>query len=394
MYDLAKTVGREHEDGIGELLAKCEGPYAYYVKLMAPDRMMPAYNDNGPLSVTPHLARASELFPERGDFGWIASDGDVGEAPGYASAYLPYAGAGAMRSGWERDACYLGFDFGPVGYRHAHQDKLNLVLWSYGRQILFDPGTMDYSDTPMIAYSRDTFSHNTVLVDDRPQRRKWYADPTPDGTPYEVREDVKWASSDASDFAAGVYDAHYGLAGASDSYPYKDGGNFNEGWGLPATHHRRVLFVKPDLYVVADTLVSKDGESHDYDVRWHLDSTATEVDGLAVRTADAELPNLEIVPLDAEGLTVKVTSAQVEPELLGWKVRKTAEPATTTQHLKAGNGTARFLTLLAPLRSGQKRRVLSTAWDGVTARIVLIDGRTVTVNVPEDPWGELTVTPD
>jgi hypothetical protein len=344
--------------------------------------------------VTPHLARASELFPEREDFRWIATDGNEGEEPSYTSVYLPYAGAGAMRSGWELDACYLGFDFGPVGYRHAHQDKLSLVLWSYGRQILFDPGTMDYSDTPMVAYSRDTFSHNTVLVDSRPQRRKWYANPTPNGMPYQARDDVKWTTSAASDFAAGVYDAHYGLSGASDSYPYKDGGNFKEGWGLPATHHRRVLFVKPNLYVVADTLISKDGESHDYDVRWHLDSTVTEVEGTIIRTADAELPNLEIVPLDAEGLTVRATPAQTEPELLGWKVGKTAEPATTTQHLKAGNGSVRFLTLLAPLRPGQKRRVLSAEWDGVTALIEFTDGRTVTVNVPEDSWAELTASVD
>ena len=52
----------------------------------------------------------------------------------------------SMRSGWETNANYLMCDAGPVGYRHAHQDKLNLVVWAYGRQILFDspqPGESD-----------------------------------------------------------------------------------------------------------------------------------------------------------------------------------------------------------------------------------------------------------
>ena len=71
-----------------------------------------------------------------------------------------------------------------------------------------------------------------------------------------------------------------------------------------------------------------------------------------------------------------------------------SQPATTTQHLKAGNGSVRFLTLLAPLRPGQKRRVLSAEWDGVTALIEFTDGRTVTVNVPEDSWAELTASVD
>ena len=38
----------------------------------------------------------------------------------------------------------------------------------------------------------------------------------------------------------------------------------------PATHSRRVLFVKPDIFLVVDTLMpSGDGE-HTYQARWHF----------------------------------------------------------------------------------------------------------------------------
>jgi len=395
MYDLAKTVGRENEDGIGELLAKCEGPYAYYVKLMAPDRTLPAYNDNAPVDAVKQLQSARDRFPEREDFRWIASDGAEGRAPEYTSCILPHAGAGAMRSGWERDANYLSFDFGPVGYRHAHQDKLNVVVWAYGRQILFDPGRRDYSDTPHGNYCTDTFSHNTVLVDNRPQRRPWYQNPSPTKMPYQPVSDVEWESDASRDFAAGVYEGPYGLPGASDSYPYKKGGNFKQGWGRPATHFRQVLFLKPDLFIVADTLESMDGAAHEYDVRWHLDSTAVRLqdDGRWAVTEDPDVANLQVVPLLSDGLTVRSTSAQTEPELMGWKVLKNPVPATTVQHMKSGAGTVRFVTLLVPLKSGQAplvSAVESVGDDTVVAR--LADGRTVTVRPPDGPTSKLSAT--
>ena len=387
--DVAKAVGREGEGPLQELVARTEGPFGYYVKLMGPDRTMPAYNDNLALNVMPHLARASGLFPERQDFAWVATDGAEGAPPGYTSVYLPYAGQGAMRSGWERDANCLSFDFGLVGYRHAHQDKLNLVLWACGRQVLFDSGLGDYADNAFTNYARDTFAHNTVLVDSRPQRRKWYQHPRPEEMPYQPLTDVVWESSPAFDYAAGVFAGAYGLPGPSDSYPYKEGGNFSEGWSHPAAHHRRVLFLKPDLFVVADTLVARDGQPHAYDVRWHLDTTRTTryAWGQVVSTSDAGQPNLELVPLLTDGLQVRVASGQTAPEVLGWNAgTANPRPATTVQHLKSGPATVQFVTVLLPLRPGTTRQVETReSLPGDLYRLRLADGRVLTVRAPRDP---------
>ena len=92
------------------------------------------------------------------------------------------------------------------------------------------------------------------------------------------------------DFAAGVYNLGYG------TYTSR-----------PATHARRILFVKPDLYLVA-----RHAGPHEhrlrafYEARWRLIPTNTVMDAgtKAVTTADCGVPNLAIVPCLLSNLTV------------------------------------------------------------------------------------------
>ena len=398
IYDLAGHVGRLGEFNLAELPGKTEGPYESYLRIMAPDRYAPATNNNRPVSVVGILEAGLERLPEREDFRWVVTGGEEGSPPAFTSTVLPYAGFAAMRSGWERDANMLYFDFGPVGYRHAHQDGLNLMLWAYGRQVLFDPGlsAYDYED-PFVNYAVDTFSHNTVLVDNRPQRRPWYDNPHPNRMPYEKLEDFRWETGERHDSAYGVYEEAYGMPGVSDAYPYSEGSNFREGWVYPAHHHRRVFFLKPDIFVVDDTLVSKDGEAHEYEVRWHLDSadTGTVHNGMGVVTEDEGRPNLEVVPLFTEDLEVRAAGAQTEPEILGWNAGNPhdPQPATTVRHIKSGSGTTRFLTLLLPLEAGQDSLLQTVEpLDASTLKVELKDGRRFAVHAPPDPDHDLAAS--
>ncbi len=397
IHDLAGHVGRLDEFNLREFPPKTEEPFASYLKIMAPDRYAPATNNNRPASVIEILGEAVERFPEREDFRWVVTGGQEGTEPEFTSKVLPYAGFAAMRSGWEGDANLLYFDFGPVGYRHAHQDGLNVMVWAYGRQVLFDPGlsAYDYGD-PLVNYAVDTFSHNTVLVDNRPQRRPWYSNPHPDRMPYRKLENFRWESREDHDSAWGVYDGAYGMPGESNAYPYSEGSNFREGWVYPAEHHRRVFFLKPDVYVVADTLIPNDDEEHEYDARWHLDSAETRIrdGGMTVATADAGRPNLEVVPLLRDGLEVRATSAQREPEILGWNAGDphNPKPATTVQHRKRAFGSVPFLTLLLPLGEGEASRFVShRRLDAATVEVELEDGRVLSIVAPEDPGEDLKV---
>ncbi|EIP98222.1 Heparinase II/III-like protein [Opitutaceae bacterium TAV1] len=377
--DLARRVGRTDEIPAG-YIAMIERALDFDLNLMTPDRSLPPFNDSWPLDIRRQLRGALDFFPKRDDFRWAATDGREGRPPAGTSHAFPDAGYYVMRSGWERDANYLVLDAGPLGAGHVHQDKLNLVLWAWGRELLFDSGGGSYERSKWRDYGVDTYSHNTVLVDGQPQRR-----PTrgPSTTAADTRAAARWQTSAERDFAAGTYTEGYGSETSR-----------------PATHTRRVFFRKPDLFVVADTLTPGDSQPHTYQARWHLLPTKTTKDAhtLAVTTQDKGQPNLAVIPLHPEGLEVAAVSGQTEPELLGWNIRKDTipqnVPATTVTHTRRGSGVQTFLTLLVPIKPGAANPLTSVQPAGASSgpiRITLADGRRLLLTVEPDPAGAITV---
>lgn len=376
---VAKLAGRTSDlpDGY---IADMEKSYDFDLYMMTPDRAYPEFNDGLSFHLTGFFKTAAEFFPERKDFRWVVSSGTDGQAPAETSHAFPYAGFYVMRSGWDTQANYLVLRAGPLGVPgHHHQDKLNVIMSAYGRGILINSGGAAYERSIWRGYSIDTYSKNTVLVDGKPQRR----DPTnPKDTVSKAPIDARWESTPDHDFAAGVYDEGYGNIGSR-----------------PATHTRRVLFVKPDLFIVADTLVPNDKASHTYQARWNLMSTKTQQDDVthSVTTMDERNPNLAIIPLQLDNLEVRSASAQTTPELLGWAIRKDRNPpnipATTVLHTKKGTGTQNFLTLLFPIQKGATSPVTSVKTEGPdSATVTFNDGRVVSIVADPDPKGGIEVT--
>lgn len=353
-----------------------EKAYDYDLGMMTPNRNLPRFNDSWDFPIRNSMQAAYRLYPKRTDFEWFATDGKSGKAPAVLSRAFPWAGYFVMRSSWARDANYLCFDAGPLGNAHIHQDKLTLTVYPYGRRLLFNSGGGMYERSKWRAYATDTFSKNTILVDGEPQRR---TEKDPDGRSGQSQADSHWKSTPQIDFAQGVYADSYGKAGHK-----------------PATQRRQVLFIKPDIFIVSDTLTSLDGAPHSYQARWNLLSTDTSVDEKthAVVTKDLGLPNLAVVPLLTEGLTIRAVSAQTSPELLGWSVQRAmphAIPATTVVQERSGPGIQHFLTLLLPLHPGEANPVKSIAsHDGSSsADFSLADGRSYGVMFDKD--GQLIV---
>ncbi|HNT88926.1 MAG TPA: alginate lyase family protein, partial [Candidatus Hydrogenedentes bacterium] len=250
---------RAHEFGYADELPPdyaeaMEKSYNMTLYFAAPDRRQPAVNDAGLGNAQRTLAAITDLFPHRQDFLWLATDGAQGSPPEHTSYAFDHAGYFCMRSSWNRQANYLMLDAGPLGMAHVHQDKLNLSLWVWGRYMLLDNGGYTYDESKWRRYGVSAYSHNTVLVDglgqerDRMLHRK---------LTLEGPVDARWETTDAYDFASGYYDEGYG----------KVDNNI-------AKHTRRVLFVKPDLFVVSDTLESRDGQPHEYAARWHMHGAA------------------------------------------------------------------------------------------------------------------------
>jgi Heparinase II/III N-terminus/Heparinase II/III-like protein len=377
---VAQVVGRTNElpDGY---IAGLEKAFDFDLHMMTPDRTLPEFNDSTSWTreVRGKCIQALEYFPNRSDFQWLATDGKEGHPPDEVSHAFPWAGYYVMRSSWSADANYLVLRAGPLGAGHAHQDKLNVVVWAYGRQLLFNSGGAAYERSKWRDYSIETFSKNTVLVDGKPQVRDTK---NRDANISKAPIDARWESTPDHDFAAGAYDDGYGSLDAR-----------------LATHTRRVLFVKPDLFVIADTLVPFDSVDHSYQARWNVMTTYTkeDADTQAVTTLDDGKVNMTIVPLQMDNLQVRTASAQTEPELLGWYVRKDATPenipATTIVQTKEGPGVQNFVTLLVPILSGTASPVKSVASKGSgSATVSYNDGRIFSIVADPDPKGGMEVT--
>jgi hypothetical protein len=355
---LAHSFAREDElpDGY---LAHAEGAAQYLFSLLAPDRTAPEFNDTWEIDVPNSLRRAAQLFPRRRDFAWIGSGGEEGERPSALSVAFPYAGYFVMRTSWERDAHYCCFDGGRTGFAHIHQDKLNMVLWCHGRELLFDNGGGRYENTRWRDYATAAFSHNTGIVDGLSQFRRKSRDLDQLHRPV----DVLWRTDGARDSVTATYDEGYG-----------------EEEHRPATHTRQVLFVKPGIFLVADSFRSRDGRPHEYQLRWHLKTTRWRQDDVGVQTADPGMPNLLVLPLSQRDLGVRAVSAQEEPEILGWDFRHSElparEPALTVLHDKQGAADTVFLTLLLPLPAGADTPVVSVSEEEGRTVLHLRDGTT------------------
>ncbi|MCE0499197.1 MAG: heparinase II/III family protein [Methylacidiphilales bacterium] len=372
---LAKQVGRLDELPAG-YVAGMERAFDYDLYLMTPDRSLPKFNDSWPVGIKGVLHKALDFFPGRAEYQWVGSDGKDGHAPAETSHAFPWAGFYAMRSGWERDANYGVLRAGPIGYGHCQQDKLDFLIWPYGRELLFSSGGGSYEQSKWRSYATDTYGHNCVIVDGKAQRQQ-----TRDrmANVSKAPIDARWESTPDHDFAAGVYDQGYG----------------NETDRI-ATQTRRVLFLKPDIFVVADTLAPNDAASHAYQARWHLLTTQSRIDKSTntLVTTDPGRPNLAIVPLLPDGLEVRSATAQTEPELLGWNVCKDLVPeyvpATTLLHTRQGTGVQNFLTLFLPLKAGEPNPVTSVKSTGPGAALVtLADGRQLAVTADLNPSGGL-----
>ncbi|MFW5867911.1 MAG: alginate lyase family protein, partial [Armatimonadota bacterium] len=293
--ELARRTGTDLPD---ELEAGLESMFEYYARIAMPDSRSPALNDSSWGGVDGWLQRGLDLFPDRADFAYVMSDGTRGTPPDYVSTFLPWAGWAIMRTGWAPDDRYLLMEAGPYGRAHQHEDKLGIILHAAGKTVLTEAGVYSYDRSDWRKYVLSTRAHNTIMVDGLEQNRRAARDTWISDEPV----DARWFSDDDFDFARGVYDSGYGPE--------------NE---VRVAHERQVLFVKPDYWIVCDTLTPEDDAEHAYEALFHLDAETAEVDAatgaVTVEIGDAAF---RILPVGAIKPEVEIVSGQTEPAVQGW----------------------------------------------------------------------------
>ena len=192
-----------------------------------------------------------------------------------------------------------------------------------------------------------------------------------------------WTSTATLDFNAGEY------AG-----PYVPTKYTKSGAGGPitdVTHHRSVVFVKPDYWIITDRLRPKSADQpaaeHTYEQLFHFVPCKTEKDSktISVWSATAGQPNLALIPVPDPELSVEIAEGRREPYPQGWCFGRKPQahlvapvPAPCVIYRKKAMTPAMFQTVLWPMKAGQTQRPrverMGEPGDGAV-KVTLPDGR-------------------
>lgn len=259
---LAERSGVKVPAGVAERVERCVD---YLLAIRRADGSVPQLGDGDGGWLLPLLPRKADDM--RGVFalaGALFGRGDLARAAGGSAlevawllgphalhdlAALPAApehapsrlfkdgGVAVLRSDFGPHAHQLLLDVGPFGCpssgAHGHADLLALTCDIFGEPCIVDPGMPTYGGDPEWRDAfRSTALHSSVVVDGHSQA-------SPSGPfSWSHRPDAKlrsWVSCDAFDAIDGEHDA------------YRFGRH-------ALTHRRRVIFVKPNYWVVIDDL--------------------------------------------------------------------------------------------------------------------------------------------
>jgi hypothetical protein len=328
-----------------DLASWLERMYHVMAYLVRPDGTFPQVNDGSIYWKHTQLAQAGEAFG-RDDFVYIGTAGSEGTRPTSTSVGFNDAGLYVMRSDWTPDARYLLFDAGPYGGPHGHEDELSIELFASGQAFIVDPGTYTYDKSdPFRTYFVGSQAHNTVLVDGQSQVRRWQKENLNPKTA--VGNYATWISQPDFDYVSASYSDGYSLFSLkkpTDAEIIKD-----------VTHTRRILFVKPDYWVIVDELQAS--TPHNYQVLFH---TVPEIvarvgpKNKVILNVTPEATTLYLIPANPQNVKVDCLTGGENP-IQGWYSPGSGHkaPATVVIYEQESNALTVMTTLLYPCPSGQ-----------------------------------------
>lgn len=177
------------------------------------------------------------------DLGWKAAKAYeklLPKVPEFTSIAMEDSGNYYFRSDWGETANYLHFHCGTLGAGHGHSDKLHFDLVIHGEDVLMDSGRYTYVFGSERCEFKDPMAHNTILVDDKL---------------FTICRD----SWECSKLSQPVNQKYRFLP----EYDFVQGGHLGYmDLEHPVFINRKIIHIKPEIYLVADELYSS-GE-HEY----------------------------------------------------------------------------------------------------------------------------------
>jgi len=266
----------------------------------------------------------------RQDFRWLATGRAEGTPPQETNSCLADPGFYVLRDGWGPQDSYLlltgtNLERGENS-AHSHFDAGHLELQVRGADVLVDTGRYIYGNCGWPEWRRcfrSTQAHNTVLVDGHEMGS------VPDTSP-QVRGVRIWRHRFETGPEMDVIElSHNGYAFLPE----------------PVFHLRRVVHVKPEVWLV-DDLLTGEGE-HDYRLFFNFaPGRLTPQEGVCFGYANGEV-GVRLLPLLADGLSASVLEGSEQP-IGGWVsygyYRRVPAPQVT--YAKRGPAPARFLTAI------------------------------------------------
>jgi hypothetical protein len=364
-----------------KLVTKLQSMLDFMMYVTRPDGTTPLIGDDdggkclpdstsGPTDFRSVLSTGSVLFG-RGDYKHVAGDfadeslwllGTEGlNRFNTLSAHLPkdnskaFADGGyfVMRDGWTKTDNYLLIDCGVHGSLscgHSHADALAIDVAIGGKTLLIDPGTYTYHESEEWRnFFRSTMAHNTLTVDGKSSSE-------PGGKfNWETQAQAKpkrWLSQDRFDYFEGLHKGYERLD------------------NLPVTHHRSVLFLKNEYWIIRD--YAETFGTHKYDLNFHFNAnTNPEVTSAknGIWCVDEENGSgLRLFTFGDNGQWKKKES-WVSP-IFGQKVN-----APFLSFVSEGSGSQEFFTFLLPNYKGiEKPEVFETEVSGGRAFVIKYRG--------------------
>ena len=171
--------------------------------------------------------------------------------PEQTDKFFEDSGNSYFRSSWHDDATFLHFHCGTLGAGHGHADKLHIDLFSRGEDVLIDPGRFTYVFSAGRTAFKELRAHNTIMVD---------------GKDLYICKD----SWECDKLTRAVNHRFY----SDNNYGYAEGGHLgyvSDGSGVFV--NRRVIFLKPDILVLADELYTD--KKHTYNQFFHFNNAGS-----------------------------------------------------------------------------------------------------------------------